>query len=247
LTPDLVVAHDAIGSSNKISYISPRWNGFQFGLTYLPDAMAKGTVTGIMKYPSKTYSNTEIALNDNDPSFKPGFRNVYDLAISYETKINQIDLSSFINGEIGTSKNFEDSSGKLYTRKPLRAWEGGASLTFQNFTVGASYGNWGVSGIYKGTSHNYKRHSSFYTLGAGYSMGDLSTAITYFNSRAAGGVTGITQQDKDDKVKLLSFAVQYKLMPGFMPYAEVTNFNLSQHSQVTNKGYISLIGAKISF
>jgi len=245
LSPDLVVAHDASGSANKITYFTPKWNGMQLGLTYVPDSAVKGTVNNAMSQSGNTFNETIENGAVKDPKFKPGYRNVLDLGLKYDVKFNDVAVSSFISGEIGQSKKYHDTS--LHARKPLRAWEIGSSVNYKDLTLGASYGDWGTSGVYKDTTKGNKRRSSFYTLGVGYSICDLSAAVTYFNSKAATGLHGGIKQGKYDKASMLSFALQYKLMPGFVPYAEVTHFKLAEHNQVVNKGNILLVGTKLSF
>lgn len=244
LSPDLVVPHDASGSANKVSYYSPKYNGIQIGLTYVPDAAVKGTVTEVMKKPGNVFSPAPSNTLNYDE--KPGYKDVFDASIKYELDVKDVKMASFVTGEMGKSKKY-NNNGTLNARRPLRAWDAGSVVSYRGFSLGGSYGNWRHSGVFKSIDKSMKQHSSFYTLGAGYSCGDLSTAITYFSSRAAAGIAGGTKQYSYDKAKLLSVAVEYKLMPGFKPYAEVTSFNLGEHNQRPNKGVVALFGTKLSF
>ncbi len=244
LSPDLVVAHDASGSANKISYYSPKYNGIQVGLTYVPDAAVKGTVNEAMKKPDSVFSAAPSNTLNYDE--KPGYKNVFDLSIKYEIDIRDVKIASFVTGEMGKSKKY-DHNGTINARRPLRAWDAGSVFSYKGFSLGGSYGSWRHSGVYKSFDKSVKQHSSFYTLGAGYSCGDLSTSITYFSSRAAAGIAGGTKQYGYDKAKLLSLGVEYKLMPGFKPYAEVTSFNLGENNQRPNRGVVALFGTKLSF
>lgn len=248
LSPDLVVAHDASGSANKVIYYTPKWNGLQAGLTYVPDAAVKGTINSAMSKPGNTFSTTEIEADGSakDPNAKPGYKNVLDLSVKYDVKFNDVAVSTFVSGEIGQSKKYV-VGGQSNSRKPLRAWDVGSSVTYKDFTIGASYGDWGTSGMYKSISKAFKRRSSFYTVGAGYKYNDLAASVTYFNAKAAGGIAGSVASATYDKASMLSFGVEYKLMPGFKPYAEVTNFKLAEHGQPVNKGNLMLVGTKFSF
>lgn len=246
LSPDLAVSHDASGSANKINYFTPKWNGLQLGLSYVPDSATKGTITTANKQAPDVFDDSTEALDGKDPKYKPGYKNILDMGLKYDANCRDVAIASYASVQFGQSKKYKDSTG-VHARRPLHAWEIGSAATYRNFTLGASYGDWGLSGIYKSITNNYKRRSSFYTVGAGYSWNDLSASLTYLNSRAAAGRHGGISQNRYDQAQLLSFGVDYKLLPGVKTYVEATHFKLSQQAISFNKGNVVLTGVKLSF
>lgn len=168
ISPDLPVAHGAgtsagisgaAGSSedaSKVIYYTPRWSGFQLGLSYAPDAANTGTASG--------FNLTNVY----------GFENVWQGGVNYQGKISNVTVAASLTGELGDGKTagFED----------LAAWAIGGTLGYNGFSFGASYGDWNDSGQVKGASNN---DSDYWTLGLGYVTGPFGASITYLDSEYA--------------------------------------------------------------
>ena len=79
-------------------------------------------------------------------------------------------------------------------------------------------------------------------------MGNVSA--TYFNSTK--GLSNATAGGKQNTLKLFSLGVDYKLAPGFMPYAEYSNFKFEDYNGTTTKvdsntGHVYMVGTKLAF
>lgn len=101
-------------NANKINYFSPRFSGFQVGLSYAPDLDDRG----------QGLSRSEVGTSVGD---------VFDLAVNYQGSFDAIDLGvagAYTTGEGDTAQ--ED----------LGAWVLGGTIGFQGFSVAASYGDW---------------------------------------------------------------------------------------------------------
>jgi hypothetical protein len=63
----------------------------------------------------------------------------------------------------------------------------------------------------------------------------------------------ILPKESSNKFRLLSLGVDYKLAPGFMPYAEANWFSMKEGRETTstnrlkNAGFIILAGTKLHF
>jgi hypothetical protein len=221
-TPDLVLDYGAgqLGNEssenlNKLSYYTPRFAGFQAGVSYLFDNSSRGQAA---------------ARGDADPN---QVENVFLWALNYDGKFDQIGINVGATGEWGDS---EDN-----TLQDHRTWQAGAKVAYMGFALAGSYGSWGDS---LRTASNLD-DSNFWTAGAAYEMGPFGASVTYLSSNYAQTAT------TDNEFTNLAVGVDYKLAPGFTPYAEVSFFELDggAGSGVANdnEGTVILVGSQLAF
>lgn len=245
LSPDLPIAHGAgtnagigglFGASEdatKITYYSPRFSGFQVGLSFAPDA---GNVGTAIANPGAAGGLGGIA------GFNPGgftadnngdFENVFNAGINYNGKIGQVGVAASLTGEHGKA---EDLGFAVPTREDLNAWAAGVNLTWLGWTFGGSYGDWGDSGQFAipGVSDD----ADYWTLGVAYDFGPFGASVTYLESDFA-----------DNDFHNLSVGVDYKLAPGLVPYAEVNFFDLDTIGAFgpDNEGVVFIVGTELTF
>jgi len=217
----------------KITYYTPKYNGFQVGLSYIPDEANRAT--------------TPLPVTDG-PTRK--VKNAITAGIVYE---NQLDKKQSFKialvGETGeiTRSGKDKAEGRTYY-KP-RAIDLGGTYTYDKISVAASYGNRGKSTFRK--QANLKK-AIFYTAGAAYKFTDkISSSLTYFHS------------DNKNKLDIVSIGGDYTWLPGVQSYAEVTHimakqkydYNLVESTagsgtpsatNFKNKGTVVLVGTRFS-
>ena len=160
LTPELPLdlgntGRDDTFNATKLTYYSPRVQGFQAGLSYIPNNLDRGTAAAL-----STKGN-------------PGqYRDVFDFGANYTNQFNQIGVAASVTSQIG---NASDSS-----QQDLRSYAVGADVNFSGFTLGGSYGNLDKSGEAKGLASN--RTQDYWTLGGGYVQGPVGASVSYLNS-----------------------------------------------------------------
>jgi predicted porin len=256
--PQLPVGFDETTKAAKINYFSPEINGFTFGLTYVPDSKSKGTV------------------NQTREQFKNsggGYKNVFQPTVRYQTKFaNGVNFTTALLGDFGQAKdekyiNLQDIGEKKPTshstqRHNLNAWQLGASIEYEKIAFSGAYGNVGKSGAPK--IDGSKNKGEYWTLGSAYATDQYGISINYMQSKRAGQLAGMEKKDgKDAKVQVatnteynrfsaLSIGADYQVMPGFMPYVELTKFNFKKNNNFGpdakfNRGTVFLAGTKIKF
>lgn len=250
-SPNLPYASQHSKKANKLNYYSPTVNGFKLGLGYVRDVTVKGT--------------TFEAL-----SFKgSGYENVFEAGASYEHKVNDMSFAVSATGQIGEARpaynetKATDGTVKSETieLKRLGAWQVGGKVAFNKFAVAASYGDWGKSGTLKTPLANApKPTAKFWTAGVSYDHSDKAGfSLTYFGSERRGAfsmnalnyING--NQDAFSKAKqkfeALSVGGEYKVLPGLVPYTEVTHFKYKTPlaGAKANKGTVFLGGVKLNF
>ncbi len=248
VTPALPSDYDTRAEANsaKVNYMTPSYMGFKAGLTYMPDIEQHGTaqLTHVVKKQSNNQTDTL------------GFKNVFSGGLHYAGKMSNMGFKASLLGEAGDAKNAATAPTTAGNRHDLRAWELGASMNMSGFTLAASYGDWGKSGVLKTTTG--KKTSSYWTVGGSYEHGAFGASLTYMQSKKAGTAASSTTTTavnlgKAKELKNLSLGLDYKLAPGFMPYAEVSMFKMNEKNSTAsghnrkNDGTVFLAGTQLSF
>lgn len=185
--------------SRKITYYTPVYKDFQFGISYVPDEANRG-------------GNTD----DNSPFVENGptrnLKNAIMAGLSYEKQIDkQQKVKASLIGETGQLiRSTQDIIQNRYFVKRATGYDLGGVYTYDKFSVAASYGN---RGKFKYHLQPGLRDTVFYTAAVAYQCTDkMRTSLAYFRS------------DNRNTLDVISLGANYKWMPGLLTYAEVTHF-----------------------
>ncbi len=238
--------------ATKISYYTPRINGWQAGVSFAPDTKDSGAASSIAQ-------------------FGEDINNVVSWGLNYSTNLENVGVALSLTGENGV---FEKQKNSQISHNNLAAYDAGLMFTYFGFTIGGSYGYWGKSlqpknGVYSCdynlslelvnqdcSSDAEKKfgNASYYTGGIAYEFGPIAASVTYMASNF-----------QKNKYQATSFGLDYKIVRGFMPYFEVTKFKfesnqpqaLGLYDQTSisnlnrqlkdNSGYVALVGAIFAF
>jgi len=220
IRPDLPTAHaetTKVPNADKITYYSPRIAGFQAGISFTPDQGDIGTAAG---------------WEQNTQSLGY-YTNVINGGVNYNAKIAGASIAASVSGESGRNELhsvYED----------LEAYNAGVNIGFKQFTFGSSYGTWNKSTLLRpsqfSSSPNYK-DSYYWDIGAAYDAKSFAASIGYLSSDYAG----------THSVHNLSIGADYKLAPGFTPFAEISFFKLAAGPEFDESGQVFLAGTKLNF
>jgi hypothetical protein len=220
----------------KVNYMTPSYMGFKAGLTYIPDIEQHGS----------TFLTHSVTKNTNVIANTSGYKNVFSGGLHYAGKVSNVGLKASLLGETGDAKDTAFPSTAATKRHDLRAWEIGGSANVSGFTLAASYGDWGKSGVAKAGTVG-KKKTNYWTVGGSYDYGSVGASVTYMQSKRGTGL-----QAKATEHSNVAVGLDYKLAPGFMPYAEVSFFKLDTKAAPAsagskNDGSVFLAGTKLSF
>lgn len=155
LKPDLPLdaAAGVAEDATKIVYYTPRFSGFQFGVSYAPDSGNGGTAAGFT-------TDTDAGQAEN----------VFDLGLNYTGQFDQVGVALSATGSFGGSE--------AATTEDLAAYAFGGNLSYLGFTFGGSYGNWDDSLQAVGANTD----ADFWDVGLGYETGPFGVSVSYFTS-----------------------------------------------------------------
>ena len=249
---DYSLVYNGYGNENpegyrKISYYTPKFNGLQLGVSYAPDVSNLGSE-------SMSKKSSTVTLRDAlgaETEVRPGLKESVGVAATYEYSLDDgFDVKVGAGYETAKSHaRLIDATTKNDTNKVKfndhKLYNFGAVVNYGNWSLAGSYADAGKSLTNK-TYHFGKRNNKMYTAGLGYSQGPVGLSLVYFNN-----------EKFNNKLESYTLGTDYKMAPGFMPYAEVTTFKYrnkgydtaNSMKQVNKKynGQVYLIGTKVSF
>jgi predicted porin len=163
-----------ISDANKLTYFSPRFSGFQLGLSYTPNSDAAGG-------DRQTFGLN----NDNNEDDQANF---FSVGLNFVNSFNGVDVA--VSGTLERGSVEADVDG---TSDDNQEWQIGANFGFSGFTIGGSYGvnNNGLAG---------SNDTTAYDLGVSYETGPWGVSVAWFHGErefAGGG-----QDDEVDLMEL---------------------------------------------
>jgi len=140
---------------NKVTYYTPRFAGFQVGVSYITSNNNKGQF-----------------LDRIDSGATSSADNIFTGGLSYDNTFGDIGVNLAGTGEWGqaTAVGTED----------LRSYEVGGKVSYMGFSVAGSYGNVGDS--LRATALNVD-DTRYWTLGGAYEYGPFGVSVTYLDSK----------------------------------------------------------------
>jgi predicted porin len=209
---------EGLENANKVSYYTPRFAGFQLGVSYLVDTQRGQTV-----------NRNDIGATAATDSL---VENVFEGGISYEGKFSDVGFAAAVTGTTGDAT--------VATTEDLQAWNAGVKFSYMGFSVAGSYGDWGDS--LRVTGESAFDDNDYFTVGAAYETGPFGVSVTYLDSTYQSTAT------VDNEFQNISVGVDYKLAPGLTPYAEVSFIdNDVATAAADNDGTVFIAGTQLSF
>lgn len=210
-------AQDVTGYADKLTYITPVFNGFQAALSYTFDMDSQNTGTGYA--PS-------FGVRTDDAA---GFGDAYEAAVRYEGNFNAVRLTL---GAGYTHAEYETSS---VTNEDRQAWNVGANLGFGPFNVGLTYKD-DDNGL-KGSND-----TKIWVLGADYTTGPWVLGASYYDREDEQG-TGVSDID----TQRYSAGVTYTYGPGMTFRGSVHHIEHSTSGVGDFDATSVLLGTQINF
>ena len=178
---------------NMITYFSPRFAGFQLGLSYIPDladsdnnAAAFGDGEG---------TNSTARDDQRSHGFATG--------INYTNSFNGIDISAAGGFQVVGTPDDNQDGGPDNGDQTVYAYNGGLNVGFGGFTFGGSFGGFDIDS--EGANHGYH-----YDIGLAYETGPWGVSGTFVAGEREGSL-----DDKDEDESMgAAVAVSYVLGPG---------------------------------
>lgn len=163
--------HDMSTPHDKVTYISPLWNGFQMGVSYTPEAKTSRGLNGVS------------AQGDED-----NLENIWDIAGRFG---NDVSWGSYTIGAGYSHADNEDGVG-------AGASDPSDDRTLWNLGLDLNIGAWGLGAVYthddRGELGGSASDQRQWIVGADYTHGDMVYAASYLNQNNEFGANDIDTQ-----------------------------------------------------
>lgn len=208
------------GDATKITYYSPRIMGFQVGVSYTPD----------------TGHDLGEAVDNEDTA---EFRNNWGGGVNYQQKFGDFTVGASAVG-IWSEPDLQTGNA-VNTIEDAKSYQAGAFVTWNEWSLGGSYGDSGDTGLAKARTGGFDA-GQWWNIGVAWQSGPYRAVASYFNSWKAEG-TG----NQDDEVDFVSVGGQYLVAPGLETYAEYDYVNLTQTGAAgtDNTAHIFILGTRL--
>jgi len=185
--------------ATKFVYTTPNINGWQAGISYVPNSNHLGTKK----------LNTDFSTLFKAPTAKQQIT----AALSYGFGYGQMAMNLYANGTIGKVLPAYNTAASLY---PIKTFQFGMLMDYVGWRLGAGYYNNQRSFIKKGSAKNAGQG---YDVGIGREMGPVYVSLGYFGSsrKVVGG---------NATNNVGSIALDYKFAPGVLGYIEADFFRM---------------------
>lgn len=225
------------GRSLKVSYTTPRYEGFQAGVSFTPTNGRRG----------RLIKRNRVALTD--PGFSKlsdeNFENITEYGLNYINTFDGVGLFLSATGAQGKALKFH---GRKYD--DLNSYGFGANLVYAGYTLGGSWVNNNRSGYFKGT-HETARLSKGkergWSIGLQYEAGPVIIGTNYANMRTAGDTTVLGK----NKASVVSGGATYKVASGLSVFTEATGthrkLKRSHERRDRDHRSVVLVGSKIDW
>ena len=248
-TGKLDYANDASGYSNKITYLTPVWSGFQGGLSYTP------TSGGVQLGGSSGAGSKAFGVSlSNTGANADVYGDAWEGALRYEGKWQELGVN--LGGGYTHVALQQSFAGPLYGAGSLGSnvddfnqWNLGAALTWQQFGLGVVY-----------TRDNGGLHDNgdnrTWVVGLDYTTGPFKLGASYLNNHedlgqiATGGALDVATDLGTLDTTRWSGGVVYTYGPG-MTFRGSVGFARSNFPDEADIGNIDatdvLLGTQINF
>ena len=208
-----------IQSADRITYLSPIWDGFQFGGGFSPTPNALINSEGCSV--AGPTCNRLASTDSTDPADLGRYRNMFDIAATYNNSFGAIGISAYAGGLW---------SGKVNNTATLPGGGSVPGTQFTGFAVGAfgltlSYGGFTVGGHFnfgqENGDFNLKPQGGVpglaFMLGGQYATGPVIVGASYFKYKFQGDFTAPTTEGVETDQGIAAGAT-YSIAPGLALY-----------------------------
>lgn len=188
--------------SRKITYYTPKNNGFQFGVSYIPDVTNNGSASST---PNTSTSPTRQEYN----AIAPGITWEHEFAPNRTLEVALV-------GEFASLKRStaDKTAGRIYNKSKAVAI--GATYTHGDLEISSSYGNHFKTNTQKISTDI--PNAWYADLGAEYQLNDKLTIKG----------SALYSEKYSNPFKLFAAGAEYQIASGIKTYATIAHFNMNQ-------------------
>jgi len=187
------------GDASKIIYFTPRFSGFQLGLSYTPDTGQDGGENA-----GTDGANTASTLAD--------FADVFAFGVNY--------VNTFSGAKVTLAATYQFGENESILNEDLSIWGIGGQVVYSGFTFAAGYANSGDTMRTKVATAAGADGGSWWNVGLMYTTGPWDFSAGYFSGTADNGTLA-----KDSTATQFAVSTTYRMAPGWTLAGDVVWFS----------------------
>lgn len=206
---------------NVITYYTPRFSGFQLGVTYAPTINGSGDGKN---FPVEADTETE-------------YHNGFAVGANFVEDFNGFGIAVSAGYRYASVSDVADSNGA----DDYQAISFGGNVSFSGFTVGGSYANEldGKTDLANTTSSE----GDSWDVGVSYSTGPWAFGVTYLNGSTEGSIA----TSGEDELQAVQAGLSYAVGPGITARAGVMWAEWDPEAGDEQSGIAGAVGLSFSF
>ncbi|HKY94141.1 MAG TPA: porin [Kiloniellales bacterium] len=208
---------------NVITYYTPRFWGFQLGVTYAPTLAGNGDGKN---FPVEADTETE-------------YNNGVAVGLNYVEDFNGFGVAASVGWRWAQASDFISDLGF----DDYQAISAGLQLSYAGFTIGGSYANEYDGMVSSDGIDSFSTEGQSWDAGATYNIGPWTFGVTYFQ----GEVEDDVADPDDDEMWAIQGGVYYAIGPGITLGGGVMYGDWDAESGFSNTGIAGAVGVGFSF
>jgi outer membrane protein OmpU len=221
-------------TATRINYLTPKFSGFQLGLSYQPTT--DSNLTSIDR--SKTATPTASGM------LAGAFTDVVEVGGNYAGVFSDVSLGASLYYTAGKAKDASTGGGRY---ENLSSTMAGLSVGYAGLKVAGSYAWSGQSGYATRSSTPTaisRENQTVMTVGAQYTFGATTLGVGYLNAKDAGNLAVAGKNSFQQYI----VGAKYVIAPGLSVGGEYNHFKLNSDVAANkDKGDVVLLTTNLAF
>lgn len=213
--------------TDRITYLTPKWSGFQAGVSYAPHQGAEGVNGNVSGAP---FNNVNGA-----------FKNLWEASARWDGEFSGVGIS------VGGGYSWADNEGNLaagFGSDNFQTWDAGLNLTWQGWSLGGAY-------KHSNTATDTNGDVRTWDVGLGWDNGPWHAGASWMNTRFdanAYGNSGIFFNGNDLKLNRYTVGGGYTYGPGMSFRGAVSFMNVNTDAANADQTPVQVtLGTDINF
>ena len=177
---DLSLVETAVQSTDRLTYLTPKWNGFQAGLSYAPELGQNSVVNNVAGQ----------GFNDNVGDLE----DIWEIAARWDGEFEGFGISA--GAGYSNASTEVDAAAGAFGSDDLEVWNAGLNFTFQAFSLGGAYLT--SNNATDGAAIN--ADTDTWVVGAAWDNGPYHLGVSYFNQENEEDVYGTAGDLEIDRI-----------------------------------------------
>lgn len=163
--------------TDRISYLTPKWNGFQAGISYAPEARQNAV--------DNAFGGMELDDSSVD------FENLWEVAARWDGEFEGFGISAGLGFSTAEAENSAAPGASNFGSDDISAWDAGLTVSWNDISVGIAYlayTDTGATPIVGGAD----AETETWTVGAAWDNGPYHVGASWYNQTIDGNAFGLS-------------------------------------------------------